>query len=430
MRVHESIFRPPRARDAIFGAARPFGGERLTQFHAGRRLFFEQQREGASLGDVFKTTGDRVARQRVGQRRQRHALMMRHIAFDQFRPLSRTRAGVVGGFVEAVVSRPARFAHGKRVVRRLRGADAQRQQRRVRRDHALARASAQRHFAQAKGAVLVVGVHVEGVIAGFAHAPRALPRLAQPPLQARDGIVRLIQERAGARAHEQFRHQVFKHGAAPGNECLLPAKAHAGAGEAAEVLGLHLAQHHRNIAEDARLRSQQVVVRGAHAFIFHIRADAKEFALLIKEAGKVHILRQRAQAAGKRRVERAHPGGAGQKRGGEISAVHRGDIARAQGAQRVDIVPVIELAAPLFHALKRFHRGQEPFEQLLIAEEAERTRRDAGDQIEADVGGRCAAGRADGGIDLHVVRRQGVFSCGDICLKETPRLARQLCEGA
>ena len=428
MRVHEAVLCAPCAGDAVFGAPRALGRKRLAppaQFHAGGGLFLQQKGEGAGLGDVLKAARNSVVRQRVGQRRQRHALMVRHVALDQLRPLAGARAGVVGGLIKAVFPRPSRFAHGQRVVRCLCGADRQRQQRGVGRDYALPRAAAQRHFAQAKGAVLVVQAHIEGIVAGFAHAPRALPRRAQATLQARDGVGAFVEQRAGARTHKELRHQVFEHGAAPGDERLFPAKAHTGAGEAAEVLDLHLAQHHRHIAEDARFRGQQIVVRRAQAIVLHIRADPEQLAFPVEKAGEVHAFGQGAQTAGERRVERAHPGGAGQKRGGEVSAVHRGDVARAQRAQRVDVVPVVEMAMPRFHALERLHRGGEALAQFGIADETEGARREAGGQVEADVGGRCAAGRAHGGIDLHIVRRQKILPRRDVRLEEAPCLARQ-----
>ena len=124
VRVHEAVFRASQAGDAILGMARVVGRKRLAppeQLHAGGGLFLQQQREGARLGDVFKAVRDGVVRQRVGQRRQRHALMMRHVAFDQFRAFAGARAGVVGGFIKAVFPRPARLAHGQHVVRYLAG---------------------------------------------------------------------------------------------------------------------------------------------------------------------------------------------------------------------------------------------------------------------------------------------------------------------
>ncbi len=83
----------------------------------------------------------------------------------------------------------------------------------------------------------------------------------------------------------------------------------------------------------------------------------------------------------------------------EIAAVDRGDVFRLQRAKVLGAVPVEEMAAEALELVQRRECRLQPFDGPERAAPAEIACRDAGQNVEPDIGGRGAP-RDDGCRDL------------------------------
>jgi len=112
----------------------------------------------------------------------------------------------------------------------------------------------------AEGAVLVVLLSVDGVVAGFRNSPGhpALPPVFDLPGNC--GPAGLVEERALIRGHHQERHQIFEHGTAPGNEDRISANVREQAAQGKPALLRELPQRNPHEAAESGFRSQQIVV--------------------------------------------------------------------------------------------------------------------------------------------------------------------------
>ena len=268
-------------------------------------------------------------------------------------------------------------------------------------------------------------MEVKGEIARFGHAPRAVARLAERPLRLDGRARRSAQQRVGRRAEDQLRHQVFKHRAAPRGQRRAVVRRDGGARQLRPVAHGRAAEHDRDIAQYAGFRGEQVVVGVAQAAVFDVRADAEQVALRVVERGEVHSARQRAHPAGQRGIFVHNHLRAQQQRRREVSAVDGGDVLRTQRRKRVDVVPVVQVAAPLFQALEHAGGLRHARARRIGREEAQLARGGAAHQIETDVCRRRPPRRADWRVDLDVVRREKVLVCADVCLEEAPDVARK-----
>ena len=93
---------------------------------------------------------------------------------------------------------------------------------------------------------------------------------------------------------------------------------------------------------------------------------------------------------------------------GQVAAIHRGDVERLERRQGSGVVPVVEVALAAFHPEQRGQCGFQPFDGAVRADPGEVPRRDARQQIKADVGGRGALGDDRLGLQLEIVRWQRV----------------------
>ncbi|OPZ66852.1 MAG: hypothetical protein BWY81_01637 [Firmicutes bacterium ADurb.Bin467] len=431
--VDEPVFDASEAERALLGPARGVREQLLLPApkpDARGRLFLQQQRQRARLGNPLEQVRDRVRRQSVCERGEHHALVVRHVALDELRVLAAARGRVVRRLVEPALARPTELAHPKHVVGDLSGHRREREHRGVRRDDALAHAAAQREFAQPERAVLVVQMEVERVVAGLADAPRPPAQRPEPRLHLRDRAVALGEQRAVARAHEDLRHQVFEHRAAPRDERLPVLEPDRRPCQFFPMRNRNLAEHHRDVAQNPRLRREQVVVRCAQPPVFDVRADHEQLSGRVVQREKVHARGERAQPVRQFPVERFDRRRERHQARGEVSAVDRGHVARLQRAEAVDVVPVVEVAVPLVELFDAVHRVAHAREHLSVPEKPERARREAREQVEPDVRRRGSARAPDRGVDLHVVRRQPVLALGHVLLKEAPGVPRELAERA
>lgn len=93
---------------------------------------------------------------------------------------------------------------------------------------------------------------------------------------------------------------------------------------------------------------------------------------------------------------------------GKVSAVHRGHVGRVKHAQVAGVVPVVKVAAKAGHALDRLQRIMHPLQGRPLAYPSHIMRRDGGQEIEPDVGGRRPGGDDRSWDFLEVVRGQEI----------------------
>ena len=110
--------------------------------------------------------------------------------------------------------------------------------------------------------------------------------------------------------------------------------------------------------------------------------------------------------------------------GTQVAAVHRGHIARVQGLQGFGVVPVQEVPLVPLHGLQGGQRGFEPVDQFQRADPAELARAAGTQQVQPDVGRRCAVRHHFVGAGLQVVGRQVVVLRVHAALEQPPGVAR------
>ena len=123
---------------------------------------------------------------------------------------------VVERLVEPVASVEAGLGERLEILRRGRRRHEARQGRGVRRDDEIrGQAALQAKARHAEGAILVVALAIGEGIRGFRNAPRHATLPAVLDLAAHARAAALIEQCAGEAAHQQLRHQVLEHRAAP-----------------------------------------------------------------------------------------------------------------------------------------------------------------------------------------------------------------------
>ena len=108
----------------------------------------------------------------------------------------------------------------------------------------------------------------------------------------------------------------------------------------------------------------------------------------------------------------------------QIAAVDRRDILRVERAESFRIVPIVEMAAISLELRHRRHRRLEPLDRVERARPAEVVRARRREEIEAEIGGRRAAGENRRRLFLEIVRRKHVVRGGDEGLEIAPGAPR------
>lgn len=85
-------------------------------------------------------------------------------------------------------------------------------------DHILGKAPLQAEAGHAEVRILIREFQVAGAVGGFRDAPRHPPHPAIGLLALHHKTAGLLQQAADRGAHHQRRHQIFEHGAGPGNQ--------------------------------------------------------------------------------------------------------------------------------------------------------------------------------------------------------------------
>ncbi|MNS38645.1 hypothetical protein D3C72_709020 [compost metagenome] len=127
-----------------------------------------------------------------------------------------------------------------------------------------------------------------------------------------------------------------------------------------------------------------------------------------------------------RRVRQLQQSGAqGQQMACQVAAVHRRDIQRVQGFERLRVVPVVEVAQVAFQLPHGGQRGLRAVKQPAGLQIAEIVGGQVGQQGQPQVGGRGAMRGGGRGQVLDVVGNQPVVLGAAMAIKEGPGLARQ-----
>ena len=142
-----------------------------------------------------------------------------------FCPRRAARGGEIERLVEAVIPHVTVGDDAAQIRTGGSGLDHQRQRRRIRRDdQILSQPALQAQPGDPECAVLVGELDVGGAVPGLRNAPRHATLPAIFDLPPHDRVIRLIQQRIAVRRHDQQRHQVLEHRAAPREQRGFPAR--------------------------------------------------------------------------------------------------------------------------------------------------------------------------------------------------------------
>ena len=263
-----------------------------------RRFFLQHQLGRAHHRIVVEAVAVDAVEDRVGDREDRHAVVVRHhVADDRMvDAVAQPRAGEVDRVVKAVRPLgPDRAQRGKVLERRLR-AQLRRHDRRVGRDNLIVPRSFQRKRGHAEGVVLVVHVAVAGVEGAFRHAPRNVARPAPVDVDIDRHLVRGVQDPALAFLQQKRRHQVFEHAARPRQQRAFAADVGKGAPQTAPVFLPQVALGDGQERGQPRLGREQVVAGFVQLLVVGAVAHRQKHLVGIDQHGEVHLEREHPRA--------------------------------------------------------------------------------------------------------------------------------------
>ena len=301
-----------RGAGVLLGLLRAGGG--LVDMRAdGRRdlrdPLLQQHLGGAHGGVRHEAAHDRRVAEEVREREQPHALVVGHVGAHDGTVLAARHAGgrVVDRLDEAVAAERLLVAdEAFKVLASRLGHERQGHERGVRRhDEILREAALEAQARHAEGPVLIGVMRVRGVVARFGDAPRHAALAGVLHLASDHRAGGLPEQRVRVFRHEQRRHEVFEHRAAPGEQRRFGSLAGQQPAQREPVVRRRLFARDEQEAGDAGFRRQQVVAAGILAPRRHVEADAQQLARGVVEEAEVH-LRLRFVAAFGQRLEPMH----------------------------------------------------------------------------------------------------------------------------
>ena len=195
----------------------PGAGDR----HAAGRPLLQQQLGRLDDGFGVEARAHRTGPEDIGERDQRHPLMMGHVGahHGHLRPFREPGPRVVERLVEPERPPRARPRERDEVAGRRPGVDHRRQPGRVGSDHeVLAESSLEAEAGHAEVRVLVGEFEIAHVVGGFGDSPGDAVCGAVRPLAADHQARGLVQQARRRRIHDQRRHEVLEHRPRPGDE--------------------------------------------------------------------------------------------------------------------------------------------------------------------------------------------------------------------
>ena len=204
--------------------------------------------------------------------------MVRHEGTDRRARFIRRQTGqsVIHCFVETVRTFASFDGEPLQVLTSFSRCDYQRHRAGVRSDHqVIGQSSFQAEAGHTKGAVLVVQVNVGSVVTRFGNAPRhaaQFPILYLLPHRCFAGV---IKQGVFIVGHDQQRHQIFEHRAAPRNQDRLAPRGDEQTAHREPMVLRNLPQSDGDVAAQARFRGQQIIEAGVTAALGDVAPDGK-----------------------------------------------------------------------------------------------------------------------------------------------------------
>ena len=149
--------------------------------------------------------------------------------------------------------------------------------------------SLQAQARHAEGAVLIVHLHVAGVVSRFRNAPGHATPAGVADLTVDRRPAGLVEERTSPGGHQEHRHQVFKHRAAPGEQRGRTVLGRQQSPQGEPMILVELVAGNEHVTAEAGLRRQQVVVAGVDAMLGGVVADGEQPSRRIVEKMKVEV---------------------------------------------------------------------------------------------------------------------------------------------
>ncbi len=267
------------------------GGVRIERRGLGDPLL-EQQHGRLEQGIRLESLLHRAVQEQMGQRQETHALVMGHEGPNHGARLSarQTRRSVVDRFVEAIPGFKAFSGESLEVQTRLLGRHHQRQRRGIGRNHqVLGEPAFEPQAGHAKGAVLVVEMHIDGIVTAFRNAPRHRAFFPILDLPGHSRLAGLVEQRVFVRRHHQERHQVFEHRTAPREEDRFSTGGREQTSQGEPALLRQLSLRNRDETGKPRFRSQEIVVAGVPPVFADIVADRQQMTRLVEQEIIFHL---------------------------------------------------------------------------------------------------------------------------------------------
>ncbi|EKD35393.1 MAG: hypothetical protein ACD_75C01930G0001 [uncultured bacterium] len=268
-----------------------FGGMGKVSGRLGNS-FLQQQKGCLEQRLRLESLLHRAAEEQVGEREKTHALMVGHErAHHHLRLAGRqTRGGVVDRFIETVSAEKAVLGQPFEIQAGLAGRDHQRHHRGVGGDHQIFGEPAfQPQAGDAEGTVLIVMMDIDGVVAALGDAPRHAAFFAVFDLAGHRRLAGLIEQGVFIGRHDEQRHQIFEHRAAPRQEDrrAVGGGEQTSEGKPAFLRQLSLGNGHE--PGKPRFRSEQVVAAGIQAMLADIVADGQQTLGGVEEEAVFHL---------------------------------------------------------------------------------------------------------------------------------------------
>ena len=256
-----------------------------------RHTLLQQQFRGTCERVGHESALHRPVEQDMLKGQQAHALMVRHEGTHDGVILAprHTRWRVVDCLVEPIDAEETVSGERLQVATRFPRHHRQRQCAGVRRDdQVVSQPALEAQTGHAEGPILIDLVHIGGVIAGLGNTPghSALPAVFD--LARHRGLAGLIQQGVLVTRHDQPRHEVLEHRAAPRNQAHVAAMTGQQAAECEPMLLRYLSLRDEQKTGQARFGCQQVVAGRIAAPFAHVVADGQQAARRIVEKFKIH----------------------------------------------------------------------------------------------------------------------------------------------
>ncbi len=195
--------------------------------------------------------------QYIGQRHQRHADVMGHeVMHDGERPV-RLGPGVVHRIAEAERTEQSHPLEHPEIPQRPFGIDHRSQCRGIRSDYQIASQPAlERQVGYAESAILIDEMAVAQVVRALTRSPWHAALRAVGDLPPDGAAVGLVEEGERKALHDEKRHEILEHAAAPRHERCFSSGVRERAAESVPVLDWHIVLGDGDEARQARLGSE------------------------------------------------------------------------------------------------------------------------------------------------------------------------------